>query len=40
LVCALLLGRPVMTDRTANRGTNNRMMGSHVPCNAAYRGAS
>jgi len=36
LVYALLLSRAVMSDRTANRSTNNSMMASDVPCNAAY----
>jgi hypothetical protein len=31
-----LLGRAVMTDRTANRGADNSMVASDVPCNAAY----
>jgi hypothetical protein len=31
-----LIGRAVMTDRTANRGANNSMVASDVPSNAAY----
>jgi hypothetical protein len=35
-----VLGRAVMTDRTANRGTDNSMVASNVPCNAAYGSTS
>jgi len=35
-----MLGRAVMTDRTANRGTDNGMMASDVPCDAAYGSTS
>jgi hypothetical protein len=31
-----LLDRAVMTDRTANCGTDNSMVASDVPCDAAY----
>jgi hypothetical protein len=39
-VCAPALGRAVMTDRTANCGTDNSMVASDVACNAAHGSAS